>query len=437
MRAAAGYKIKNHILMKKDELYRKGRILATALGMIMAAGCGTTDSNKKPDMTHEYTKGTYGYDKVFLEKNNISTIELTDSISGSRVLLAPGLQGRVMTSSADGESGLSHGWINYKLIESGEENSQFNPFGGEERFWLGPEGGPFSIYFRKGDEQIYSNWKVPSAIDTQPFEIVSAGKGKAEFLQSFSVTNSSGTTLNVGVERTVKLMSGAETMAALNLSPGGSVKYVGYESVNRITNNGTDAWTETTGFLSIWMLSMFTPSSSGIVFLPFKPGSVAALGKIVSDDYFGTVPPDRLVVRDDKIFFSIDGRFRSKIGISPERALPFAGSYDPEGKTLTILWFSLPGTPGPYVNSKWGKQDNPLRGDAVNSYNDGPVEDGSIMGPFYEIESSSPAAFLKPGEKMTHVQRIFHFTGSENELNRITEKIFGLRLEQIKASLKK
>ncbi|HQG77141.1 MAG TPA: hypothetical protein PLS58_06605 [Bacteroidales bacterium] len=423
--------------MKKTEFSKKSLILATIVGMITAAGCGTAGSNKKTDMTREYTKGSYGYDKIFLEKNNISTIELTDPLSGSRVLLAPGLQGRVMTSSADGDSGLSFGWINYKLIESGEQNTQFNPFGGEERFWLGPEGGPFSIYFRKGDEQVYSNWKVPAVIDTQPFEIVSAGKDKAEFSQDFSVTNSTGTSLDVGVQRTVKLLSGTEIMSALNVSLDGSVKYVGYESVNRITNNGTEAWTEKSGFLSIWMLSMFTPSSSGIVFIPFKPGSTAAMGKIVSDDYFGTVPPDRLVVRDDKIFFSIDGKFRSKIGISPERALPFAGSYDPDGKTLTILWFSLPGIPGPYVNSKWGNQDNPLRGDAVNSYNDGPVEDGSIMGPFYEIESSSPAAFLKPGEKMTHVQRIFHFTGSENELNGITEKIFNLKLEQITASLKK
>lgn len=422
--------------MKTFKLNSNSWILGTLMASIIAVSCGTTDRNKKTDMKSEYTKGTYGYDRTFLERNNIPVIELTDSISGSRVLLAPGLQGRVMTSTADGDAGRSHGWINYKLIESAEENSQFNPFGGEERFWLGPEGGPFSIYFRKGDEQVYSNWKVPAVLDTQPFEIVSSGKRKAEFSRTFSVTNSSGTIMNVGVERTVKIMSGVEIMTALDVSLDSSVRYVGYESVNTITNNGEGAWTEKNGFLSIWMLSMFTPSSSGIVFIPFKPGGVAEMGKIVNDDYFGTVPPDRLVVKGDKIFFSIDGKFRSKIGISPDRALSFAGSYDPDDETLTILWFSLPEAPGPYVNSKWGSQDNPLKGDVVNSYNDGPVEDGSIMGPFYEIESSSPAAFLKPGEKMTHVQRIFHFTGGENELNHITEKIFGLRLEQIKTSLK-
>ena len=47
-----------------------------------------------------------------------------------------------------------------------------------------------------------------------------------------------------------------------------------------------------------------------------------------------------------------------------------------------------------YVNSQWGDQDDPFDGDVINSYNDGPTEDGTIMGPFYEIEASSPAAAL-------------------------------------------
>jgi hypothetical protein len=86
----------------------------------------------------------------------------------------------------------------------------------------------------------------------------------------------------------------------------------------------------------------------------------------------------------------------------------------------------------PYVNSKWGKQEDPLKGDAVNSYNDGPVEDGSIMGPFYEIESSSPAALLNPGESLTHTQRVFHITGDEKQLDKIVQKIFNVSLDQIK-----
>ncbi|HEX2395066.1 MAG TPA: DUF6786 family protein, partial [Bacteroidales bacterium] len=131
-------------------------------------------------------------------------------------------------------------------------------------------------------------------------------------------------------------------------------------------------------------------------------------------------------------FFKVDGKFRSKIGISPMRSLPYCGSYDPDKNLLTVLWYSKPENAGEYVNSKWGKQDDPLKGDVINSYNDGPVEDGSIMGPFYEIESSSPAAKLKAGESISHIQRIFHFVGSEEQLNPIAYKVFGLPVTEIK-----
>ena len=52
-------------------------------------------------------------------------------------------------------------------------SSQFNPVGGEERFWLGPEGGPFSLYFKEGQEQVYDNWIVPPVLDTEAFDIKS------------------------------------------------------------------------------------------------------------------------------------------------------------------------------------------------------------------------------------------------------------------------
>lgn len=172
------------------------------------------------------------------------------------------------------------------------------------------------------------------------------------------------------------------------------------------------------------------------MFIPYKQGSEEELGKIVSDDYFGKVPPDRLIVKDGIIFFKTDGKQRSKIGISPRRALPYCGSYDPEKQVLTLLWYSEPGKQSRYVNSKWGPQQFPFNGDVVNSYNDGPVADGSIMGPFYEIESSSPAAMLSAGSSITHSQRIFHITGNEDKLSLITEKLFHITLSEIKQTFK-
>ena len=58
----------------------------------------------------------------------------------------------------------------------------------------------------------------------------------------------------------------------------------------------------------------------------------------------------------------------------------------------------------PYLNQEWNIIKPPFSGDAVNAYNDGPLADGSQMGPFYEIETVSPAAFLKPGESIRNVE---------------------------------
>ena len=139
--------------------------------------------NSKTEET--FLQGTYGYDLAFLKAHKLNFIELTDSASKASLILAPDLQGRVMTSSAKGNEGRSFGWINYKLIESGKVSEQFNPYGGEERFWLGPEGGPFSIYFPKGKEQVFENWDVPKEIDTVPFDVKVQSSSAVSFMKRF------------------------------------------------------------------------------------------------------------------------------------------------------------------------------------------------------------------------------------------------------------
>ncbi len=52
--------------------------------------------------------------------------------------------------------------------------------------------------------------------------------------------------------------------------------------------------------------------------------------------------------------------------------------------------------------------------------------------PFYELETSSPASALKPGETMRHVQRTFHIQGPEEALDLLAGKLLKTRLETIK-----
>lgn len=382
-------------------------------------------------MKKSFEKGTFGFDVQFFKNNQVVSIELMDESSGARVLVVPAYQGRVMTSSARGSAGNSLGWINYDYIEAGEINNQFNPFGGEERFWFGPEGGPFSIYFNKGDEQSFANWRVPNVIDYVAFETVEQSSTFCSFQKEFELSNASGSKLDIGVERTIKLLSKNAVEETLNASIDDSLHLVAYQTDNILINNGDNAWNENNGFLSIWLLCMFNSSEEGVVFMPFNEGSEEELGKVVEDNYFGKVPTDRLIVKDGTIFFRVDGKHRSKIGLSPERAKSICGSYDPLSKVLTILSYSKPDEPQKYVNSKWGEQDDPLKGDALNAYNDGPLDDGSILGPFYEIESSSPAALIKPGESIKHTQSIIHITGEEKYLNKICQDVFNISLEEV------
>jgi hypothetical protein len=416
--------------MKRAKLNNYYRLYIVA-SLVLLAGCSSSVNKNSNQMKNNTIKGKYGYDAAFFSEHKIKTIELKSGDSKACILLVPGYQGRVMTSSVEGNDGVSFGWINYKFIESGKVSTQFNPFGGEERIWLGPEGGPFSIYFKKDAGQTFSNWVVPKEIDTEPFEIIAQTHDRVSFSRNFELTNAAGTKLNIGIERTVKLLSAKETEQALGIQIDKSLSYVAYESENILINRGQVAWTEQSGALSIWMLAMFNPSPKGVVFIPYKQGSESDTGKIANDDYFGKVPADRLIVKDGILFFKTDGKFRSKIGLSPQRALQYCGSYDPGKQILTLLWYAAPETPSRYVNSKWGAQSDPFSGDVVNSYNDGPVEDGSIMGPFYEIESSSPAAMLPSGGSITHKQRIFHITGSEEQLSLITEKLFHHTLSEI------
>lgn len=66
------------------------------------------------------------------------------------------------------------------------------------------------------------------------------------------------------------------------------------------------------------------------------------------------------------------------------------------------------------------------------AYNDGPLADGSQMGPFYELESVAPAWALAPGALKSYGHDVFHFTGPEASLDKISRSVLGVSIEQIK-----
>lgn len=376
-----------------------------------------------------FEKGCYGYDKQFLKKNKVAIIELENGEGNSKILLSADYQGRVITSTTSGDSGKSFGWLNYSLIQDSVKRKQFNPFGGEERFWLGPEGGQFSIYFQKNKAFTMENWQVPIMIDLEKYDVIGQTRNGAVFTKKASFTNYSNTVFNVEIRRAIQMLTKKEIENRLEIELPNDLKQVAYESNNSIKNIGTDAWTYETGALSIWLLGMFTPSPNNVVIIPFKP--IKNAQSYITSNYFGEIPKERLIINDSILYFTVDGNFRSKIGLSPKIAKPIAASFDFDNNVLTLVLPEIH-QDQPYVNSKWELQKEPFVGDVINSYNDGKLADGMQMGPFFEIESSSPAFTLKPNDKGYYKQSTIHFTGEFESLQNIAKKLLGVKLEDIR-----
>ena len=381
-----------------------------------------------------YKMGTYGFDKQFLASHGIETVELCSPDGLARALVVPAWQGRVATSTTGGEKGHSYGWFNKRFIEEGKIVEQINPYGGEERFWIGPEGGPFSWYFAKGVEQVYKNWFVPSVIDTEAFDLESSSAGSAVFSKRFSLKNASDVNFDMSVRRVVTLLSREEIETLLGIQLPEAVRIIGYRTDNNIENVGPFAWNTATGMPSVWLLGCFNPTPTTTVFIPYEKSFA---GKPVNDMYFGKVPSDRLILEDGTAYFKIDGEYRSKIGLPKGSAKDVCGSYDSATHTLNILKYTVPEGDAVYVNGQWGPQEDPFCGDVINSYNDGINDSGDIMGPFYEIETSSPAAALQPGQSLTHSQTTIHMEGDESLLSAVAEQIFGVSLEKVSGMFRK
>ena len=368
---------------------------------------------------------TFNQDVAFLEKH-VEVITLGKGPGKPKVAIVPAYQGRVMTSTVGGSNSPSHGWINRELIEAGRNDPHINAYGGEDRFWLGPEGGQFSIFFKKGDPFDLEHWQTPALIDTQPYEVKTKTDREVTFRHEAKIKNYSDTHFLVRIERTVRLLDRSRIDELLGLKLPPAIDVVAYETENILTNTGDTAWTKDGGLLSIWILGMYKHSADTTVLVPYVEGDEADLGPIVNADYFGEVPAERLRVKDGVIRFTADGKYRSKIGLSPKRAKSIFGSHDATRQLLTLVQYNKPEGATNYVNSMWELQDEPFKGDVVNSYNDGPPSPGAKpLGPFYELESSSPALELKPDESSTHIHRTIHLQGNKEVIQGLGKALLG------------
>src|SRR5690606_23453999 len=353
-------------------------------------GNGTLDQKKM-------ASPTFADDLSFLQKWDKQLVVLSASEGDAQLIVSPKYQGKVFTSTADGRNGKSFGWINYSVFDK-DIDPHMNAYGGEDRLWLGPEGGTFSLFFRAGQEMIFDNWHTPTPIDTESWDLVSSSEKDVQLSKDMELQNYTGTRFKMNISRQVEILEHKAIEEMLSITLGKKVKSLGFQTTNTLRNTGDFVWDKQTGAPCMWSLNMFTPTPETVILIPYKEKGE---GKVATTDYFGEIAADRIAMKNGILYFKADGLSRGKLGIPPDRVKPVAGSYAIDEGVLTITLFDVDST-ATYLNQEWTTEKDPFQGDAMNAYNDGPLADGSQMGPFYEIESVSPAAFIQPNEHIMH-----------------------------------
>ncbi len=390
---------------------------------VMLSAC--QGNNKEPGQRQK-GKPNFAADLAFLQKWDKELIVLSVAGGNAKLIVSPKYQGKVFTSTAEGQEGRSFGWINYKAFDKAID-PHMNAYGGEDRLWLGPEGGPFSLFFAPNKEMVFANWHTPTAIDTESWSLVSSSAKSVRLVKDMELQNYAGTQFKININRQVEILERNEIEGMLSIVLGDKVKSVGFKTTNSLRNTGDFTWDKKTGAPCIWSLDMFTPSPETVILIPYKEDTA---GKVATTDYFGEIQSDRIVMEKGILYFKADGLSRGKLGIPPHRAKPIAGSYAADEGVLTVTLFDV-NNDATYLNQEWTTKKDPFLGDAMNAYNDGPLADGTQMGPFYEIESVSPVAFIPPNEQVVHRHSVFHFTGDKTQLNTIAEQVLGTSLARV------
>src|SRR5690606_21009377 len=132
------------------------------------------------------------------------------------------------------------------------------------------------------------HWFTPKPIDQESFEVINVSKSAVELKKEMQLRNYSGFTFNLEVNRKINLIDRQQAQEYLGLPDLNDVKYVGFESDNKLKNTGKESWKKETGLLSIWILGQF-PAGATIV-IPYKNEPDIDSEKIYNEYFGGLVP---------------------------------------------------------------------------------------------------------------------------------------------------
>ncbi len=346
------------------------------------------------------------------------------------VAVSPRLSARVMTSAlSHGEPGF--GLVNRDAIRAGPVTRGFANYGGEDRLWLSPEGGPHALFFAPGAEQVPANWSVPRGMDGRPRSLLAHDARSARFSDLIDIDVPGHGPRSIKVDRTLEALSRSDVAALLGQPLPEALRLVAFRSTNTL------AWRDAPpagALVGPWVLGQFTPSDRTTVLFPFRgdaagpdAGPEDAARAAVRRDYFGVVPDERYALQlpaGPKALglarFTADGRLRSKIGLSRAGATGWIGAWDEDRGVLTLVNHTLPPVGAPVPDCDW-KLPNPraAQGDVATSYNDG----GTPR--FFELESLGAALPADVGASVTHVHTTLHLGGDREALFTIAKAVLG------------
>src|SRR2546425_9105993 len=159
------------------------------------AGCGSIDQAVTPT-----PNGRFASDIAFLRQHT-DVVLLADPSREAKVAVAPVYQGRVMTSTTGGSDAPSFGWIGRAASASGRRQPHMNVCGGEDRFWLGPEGGQYALFFKAGDPFDLDHWQGPGAFGWGSWGIAGQSASAVRLRKRMTLVDYSGTQMGIGVDR--------------------------------------------------------------------------------------------------------------------------------------------------------------------------------------------------------------------------------------------
>ena len=401
--------------------------IASALG-----GCGIIKEASLDKA--EQNLLAFGQDLKFFSQYKSDVLILGEG--DSLVAVSPKYQGRILTSTFGGVEGPSLGWINHELLADNKIGLQTYQVGGEDRFWVGPQGGDYSIFFPQGASFSSENWRAPAGFSLDPWKLVASSKTQAKFEKNADFENAKGQRFVVRAEREITVLNRSQVSEILGIEIPSTVKLVGFQSFNKLTNLGKSKWTINSGLLNISVQSCFNANKKVRVFIPYRAGEVSQLGEIVREDFMdeSATGDGRMLIDPSYISFNADGRKMAGFGVSAKRSEGIVVSYDAKNQVLTVVLYIKPAdSTRAYLRNSWRGNTARFNGDAISVYNNGPLAKTSVVAaPFYEISTHSPALSLDAGKSQFHIQRTFHFGGSEYDLGLISYKLTGIAIGQLR-----